>query len=472
MRSIAHYFRLSLIASIACGALLAAASASAQTMSFVFIAPAATMTSTFGAANVQGGYVNGYRGVRVTPANLAAFQKVASPNMLRTYNALQPGTALRTKIDRVMRISHSLVFDVEVRLVDDRNGVTGNVGFATSSHNNKTYIWPAAWSDPVTTPRKGHQGFIGIGEFWAADHVNDMGWTGWESVLLHETLHTQFVGEHTKWGSVTITYGMDGVHYFSEILGAQDLAFEEGLGTFYGYTHYHPQGLNATNTFWSRADDRYLTEDASIPVSWAELRNAASRRENVRIPDDVRRQQPDRETYTRYYFHWNRVPGKYLLFNEWTSAAFHMYFWRHVNNDPDQALEMIDEMAGWMWGELRRRYPTYAANNLATQLEAFAATPAGQAKKTAGTLTSSMFPIALLDLLTHFGMTDAQFQLEFRRDQHAEESQALRQYWTTHRAAVRKLVEADLAANPIRFQQAVTAIHTYFQQPATILTKP
>ena len=102
-------------------------------------------------------------------------------------------------------------------------------------------------------------------------------------------------------------------------------------------------------------------------------------------------------------------------------------------------------------------------------MEAFAATPEGQAKLRAGTLTSSMFPLALLDILTHFGMTDDEYQALMRRSGLGEESRALAQYWT-HRAAVRRLVEADLKASPIRIQQAIAAAHTYFQQANTILT--
>lgn len=443
--------------------------ARAQTMSFVFVGPASSMSSNFGAASVQGGYANGYRGVRITPGNLATFQKVAPPNMLRTYNALQSGTALRTRIDRVMRISHQLVLDVQVQLVDDRTGLPGRAGYATKSQSNVVYVWPAAWNHPVTAPRKGHQGVIGIGEFWALDHVTSIGWTGWESVLLHETLHTQFVGEKTKWGSVTTTYGQDGVHYFSEILGADDIPFEEGLGTFYGYTHFHPNGFNATNTFFSRADERYIVEDMAV-VTFRDV-GPPSRTERRPIPDRVRRLQPDRDTYTRYYYQWQRVSPRYLLFNEWTSTAFHMYFWRHANNDSDQALRMIDATAGWMWSELRRRNLPYAVNRLARELEEFASTPEGQAKLKAGTLTSSMFPFALLDILTHFGMTDSDYQMEFRRNQLGETSRALNEYWN-HRAAVRQLVQADLTASPIRIQQAIAAAHGYFQQANTILTNP
>lgn len=450
-------------------ALLVGTTAGAQTLSFVFVGPTSAMVSNFGAGNIQGGYAHGYRGVRLTAANLATFQKVAPPNMLRTYNALQPGTPLRTSIDRVMRISHQLVFDVEVQLVDDRTGLPGQASYATSPRNKVVYVWPAAWNYPVTAPRKGHQGAIGIGEFFALDHVNKIGWTGWESVLLHETLHTQFVGEKTKWGSITTTYGQDGVHYFSEILGADDIPFEEGLGTFYGYTHFHPNGLNATNEFFRSTRDRYIVEDMGV-VTFKDV-GPPARTEQRAIPDRIRRLQPDRERYTRYYYPWRSVAPRYLLFNEWTSTAFHVYFWRHANNNPDQALQMIDATAGWMWSELRRRNLPYAVNRLARQLEEFAGTADGQARLKAGTLTSGMFPFALLDILTHFGMSDSDYQMLFKRNQLGEDSRALTQYWS-HRAAVRQLVEADLKASPIRIQEAIAAAHRYFQQANTILTTP
>jgi hypothetical protein len=461
-------------AALACAISAAApAPAAAQTVSFVFVGPTAAMTSNFGAANVRGGYADGYRGVAVTAANLATFRKLAPANMQKTYDSLQPGTVLRTKVDRLMKLSHGNVLDVQIHLVDDAAGLTGRYGYADNpGPDSRVYVWPAAWSDPLTAPKKGWQGTIGIGEYWAGRLANPkvLGWTGWESVILHETLHTQFVGESTKWGSTTITYGMDGSHDFSEILGAQDLTFEEGLGTFYGYTHFDPKGYEKTNAFFANASDRYITEDASIPASW-ELRKFANRKEKVAIPPRVKRLQPDRTEYHRYHFYWKDVPGKDLLFNEWTSTGFHMYFWKHVNNDPDHALKLIEETSGWQWSELRRRYPTYAVNSLATQLEYFAATPEGQKKKAAGTLTSSMFPFALLDMITHFGMTDAEFKLEFSRDQHAEESKALKDYWT-HRAAIKKICDPHFAANPIRFKEAVGEVHAYFQKAPTILTKP
>ena len=65
-----------------------------------------------------------------------------------------------------------------------------------------------------------------------------------------------------------------------------------------------------------------------------------------------------------------------------------------------------------------------------------------------------MFPFALLDMITHFGMTDAEFRTEFSRNPHAERSKALTEYWN-HRAAIKKICDPHFAANPIRFKEAV-----------------
>jgi hypothetical protein len=465
-------FMLAVLA-IAAGAAMPAR-ASAQTVSFVFVAPTTTMTTNFGAAAIIGPYADGYRGVRITAANLATFRKVAPRHLQLTYDALQPGAVLRGKVDRVMKISKGNVTDVEFQLVDDHAGLTGRYSYAhKKATDNRLYVWPAAGSDPAVAPAKGWTGSVGVGEYWAAQLTArpGYGWTGWESVLLHETLHTQMVGQHTKWGSIAITYGADEMHQFSEILGSQDLAFEEGLGTFFGFAHWDPQGYNRANNFFSDATERYMVEDGSIPASW-DLRKLPKKTVPVTpIPDDVKKNQPTRTEWNRYYFFWKDVPGKDLLFNEWTSTGLALYFYKHANNDPAQVLKMIEEMSVPMSNNLRNRYPTFAANNLAAQLEAFAATPQGQAKKAAGTLTSSMFAIAVLDMITHFGMTDAEFQTEFRRDTPLVTSKALTEYWK-HRDAIKKICDAHFKANPIRFTVAVGEVHRYFQQPATILTNP
>jgi hypothetical protein len=94
----------------------------------------------------------------------------------------------------------------------------------------------------------------------------------------------------------------------------------------------------------------------------------------------------------------------------------------------------------------------------------------GRAAAAAGTATSSMFPYALIDILTHFGMTDAEFRQEIgRHNSRPPLSRASTEYFNAHRAAVRTRVQPMLTGPNIRFQDAVREAATYFRQGSTIL---
>ncbi len=447
-----------------------AATAGAQTIAFQYAAPTALMVGNLPVADLRDGQADGYRSIEITPANLGVIRKIGAPSLLRTFDAFQAGTPFRARVDRMLAISQGGVAHVQVWLVDDRTGLPANAQYRRRAGPNAVpYAWPAG-GNFVSAAGKPLVGLMAVGEFWAAVHEKNPAYerTGWESILLHELLHTQFMEPGTKWGPTSIAYGLDGEHDWSEVLGSQDAAFEEGLGNFFGAVHFHPAVQLKTNAFFGRTDARYMFEDGSIPASWRDLREAADSSKEVPVPAAVAAAQPTRRTFTRYFAKWSKVPGKYLLFNEWTSLGFHLFFWQNVNGNPTDALQMIERMAGAMSQRQRTRKLSFAANNLAVQLEAYAATPAGQAKKNAGSLSSSMFPIAVLDLLTHFGMTEADYKLEFTRDQPPTQAKALAEYWK-HRDAVRALVDRELQASPIGIQRAVTAVHAYFQRPDTIL---
>src|SRR5438128_1947093 len=80
-----------------------------QKLSYVYVAPTATLTGAFGAANVNGftrtvsgvqvPAMTGYRYAVITPANIAAFYTIAAPNIRRTYDSITtPTSSLRTKL--------------------------------------------------------------------------------------------------------------------------------------------------------------------------------------------------------------------------------------------------------------------------------------------------------------------------------------------------------------------------------------
>lgn len=476
-------------AGVAGAALLAvallASSASAQvgTVDFVFVAPSAAIDAGFPGAAMTAPFAPGftgawatlppgYKGVLITAANVATFRARAPQHIRDLFAQLQTGTTLRNELNRVLTVSAGRS-DIRYFLVDDQNnidagrGMLGSMPFNDTNapanpHNGHTYIWPAAMSQPSGGGR--FQGVVGMGEVWGDVFVNKVpgGQLAWEGVALHEGSHTQWVGEFSRWGVINqswIVYGQGG-HYTEEILGDQEAPHNEGIGTFYGYMHNNAEWQAKITNFFAKTDYRYFLDSQSAPAGWADLYNIAARQAGTMgTPPN---------TFNVWRYRWTDVPAFYILFSESTSTAFYMFFWQNTNADRSQALQMIIDYGKDAWDNRHKRFLTYSANFLALQLETWAGTAAGQAAKTAGTATSSMFPFALLDILTHFGMTDDAYRLEITRHYPDHTSRAATEYFN-HRAAVRTRVQAMLAANPIRIEDAVREAHTYFRQAATIL---
>jgi hypothetical protein len=439
--------------------------AAAQQLRLWYVAPTATTVNAFGAANVSGAVADGYREVSLTAARLPAFQKVASANVRRTYDALQAGTALRRRLDRVLQISGGIV-DVEVLLVDDATGFTGAVNMSTTTDaGGLVHSWPSA--SYATDQGNGRWlSTIALGD-WASTDIQQRpgGWLAWESTMLHEMFHTQMLGSSTRWPRLDIAYGGDAKHWRSELLGDQEVPWEEGMGTYFGATHNDPAGLQDIMDFFGATDVRYLLESRSVLAGTSEIWNAPHTEEKRPVPANL----PQVGSYLVRSYKWQDVPGQIVLFSESTSTAFHLLFWKYANGNRDQAFEMIFNVAHDVFKDRRQRFLACSVVRLALQLEDRAATPEGAAAKTAGTLTSSVYPFALLDLLTHFGMDRAAFEREVRSQNPSRLPRAYAEYWN-HRDAIKKLVAGDLAANPMRVENAAIAIHRYCQQAATILT--
>jgi len=441
-----------------------AATASAQTIRFVYLAPAAAAEKAFGAAAVDTDMVTGYKAVTVSGAAVATFRKVAPPRLKHVYDQLQAKQPLRLAVDKVMTISGGKV-DVTYYLVDDRTGVPADADFSTSPKDGKQHVWPAASVRKATGDR--YAGRVGLGEVFADEIATDGagGIKALDGTVLHETSHTQWVGDWTKWGAAdgnAITYGADGDHYIKELLGDQNAAMDEGHASFYGYM-YNPDDRNELIAWLNRTDHRYFVEARSVLAGEPALYKSKARQPGTVNGNNV------------FKYRWTDVPGFFLLFSESTPSAFYLLFWEHVNQDRDQGLSMIINASKAMWLDPRdpdrsrlKRHLTYAANRLAIQLEDCAATPAGAAMKKAGTLTSSMFPFALLDIVTHFGMTADEYKADYKRNYADRDPKAWTEYWN-HREAVRKLVAPYLTEKSIQIEEAVAAAHKYFQEADKIL---
>lgn len=440
--------------------------ARAQSISYFYVAPVSAIQAAFGsvAATDTGVMDVGYAHKAITAATEAKFKAVAPANLVKTYDDYKPGTPLRKRLNEILSISGGKC-DITVALVDDRTGVSANSRFADMPRGDGArYVWPAA-SVTGKLSNGRYRGFIGLGTC-AADSITNTeagGWKSWEGTICHETMHTQFVGEKTKWGSVAITYGGDGSHWYSELLGEQHLPFEEGLGTFFGAVDNPEWNSKSLVPFFRRADERYHLESWSVLAGSPELNKAPRKEEDADPPDNSK---PGR--YAIYSYKWKDVPGFYILFNENTSTGFHYFFWKYANANTDSALAMVRRSAGSMFTDLHKRDLAYDVNRLSLQLEDYAATPAGRAAKAAGTLTSSMFPYALLDLVTHFGLTEAQYKRELLVNYPDRVPKAEADYWA-RRDAVKQLVQSDLSGSPIDIEHAVQAVRDYFRTPDTIL---
>ena len=436
----------------------------AQTIDFLYVAPKAALQAAFGAGAAPGdtGYFDtGYAHVVVNAANEATFKATAPQNLRTTFDDLKAGTPLRRRLDEILAMSGG-VSDVTVALVDDQTGISKRARFAPKKRNDGSrYVWPAARVGPAGAGR--YRGFIGLGTS-AAAYISGSwpgGWKAWQGTIMHEFSHTQFVNEKIKWGAVNIVYGGDGGHWWEELLGEQELTFEEGFGTFFGLLDNATWWQQSFLPFFKNANERYLLESRSVLAGTAELWNAPHTQEERTPPDSVG------QYFIRKY-KWKDVPGRYVLFNENNSTAFHYFFYVSANNNRDSSYVMIRREGGSMSRDRRKRNSTYAVNRLALQLEDFAATPDGATAKAAGNLTSSLFPFALLDALTHFGMTDAEYKRDYDVNYPDRNPKAYALYWA-RRDGFKTMVQADLDANPIRIEEAVRKISDYCRRPDLIL---
>ena len=429
-------------------------SVSAQEVKFFYVAPTAQIQSNFGAPVDNTQCPVGYGKVQIDSSRRATFLSIAPTWVKYVYENLQPGRNLRTHVNKVLRISGNTV-PLNYYLVNDltsfgagTSGIFLLVPFTTANgYDGNRHVWPTG----------GSGGRIRLGEYQMKEDQSKRpgNASAVDELVLHETTHTQFTGEWSRWDGY-ITYGNDQQHYGNELQGDPEAAFNEGIATFYGYL-LNANGIAASNTFHSRADDRYFVENQSVVAGQPSFyQNAAGAVAGTISGVAVRR------------YRWLQIPGFYVPWSENTSTSYFTHLWLNINGNRDQALDMIIAASNAMFDNRRKRFLTFAANRIALSLETFAVTPAGQTARTNNTLTSSLYPYALLDFMTHYGMTEQEFKEDHDRHHPDRNPKAYTDYWT-HRDAIKALVKDDMNANPIRFVEAIRKIHDYCKLPANIV---
>ena len=116
-------------------------------------------------------------------------------------------------------------------------------------------------------------------------------------------------------------------------------------------------------------------------------------------------------------------------------------------------------------------------------MENYVNTARGQSEATSNSLVSSLFPIALYDMLSHFGQSDTDIQRNLTISMYQidgiesiTEPRAMREYMT-RRAEIKRLLCPFLSNNPecrqanapIDMNAAMSALLTYCKDPSRIL---
>jgi hypothetical protein len=483
-----------------------------QSIDFVYHAPRATMVTTFGAGNVRSWarliergvpvtrrdtipVMQDYRWVRLNSSNIANFRSIAPANILKTYDSLVNNSVLKRKVDNTTRISGENVRMV-IHLVDDRTGLHLNEGYVGNSidrADGKKYIWPAARnylnSALVST------GEIYMGEHYSTQIINNWegNWKRWESVILHEVSHTQRRpdprGANT-WGEMgtTMSYGPDGTHFLHEIQGSEESALDEALGSFWGMTHYQGDStriirfltdttsrfdierhspLSAIHEIWnaphvSACAGPVAPESASSPFSTSTVCPA------IRVR---RFFVPDTSQYEIRKYKWRDVPGRYMMNNENMAQAYLYLFWKHGFANMDTAFNKIRNTARILYTsrDYRNWHVAFFANSFAYQMERYVTTPSGQADLTNNRLISSMFAIAIYDLLRNFSGSNIDFEADIRNNTFSNGIPFAMETYKNHRNAIKTLVQSNITANSININAAVGLMKNYFKNPSTIL---
>ena len=509
MKNLIQYIRVSLCGMIV---LLVMPLLRAQTINVFFYAPTDSVTARFTGATAA--YVHadgdcngptGYSYVLLDNQTAPIFRAMTQGTRIRqTYDSLtNVNSVLRRRLMQIRDLSNGLVNNIQIRIFDDRRGLAASDNCKCDDlFGALKGVWPCAWNERQASGQ--YLGDVMLGEL-AANHIIDDfpgGWWAWYETVVHEFSHTQFALEYddtnqpiqNKWGhnGIAISYGGDAGHWGTELQADPQSALDEGLATFWGLEKNRVgrdsliAWLNNKNAKLILGSHSFLT---GIPTMW----NAPHRvvftgtipANRIITPpgwNPIRLVSPHIQTGAGYQlrsYRWQDVPGEYVFYNEQMFQAFALLFYENALPGRNDVFDLMLRAARTMTPPNNRlRYPALFANALSNELERYAGTAAGRAAETNRTLASSMFTYALFDIITHFGMSEADLRREFTINMETylpvPKPKAFDNYWA-HRDAVKQLVCPFLGGNNctgngnIDFVRAAREAKTYFADPSRIL---
>ncbi|MEP7257927.1 MAG: hypothetical protein ABI687_06060 [Flavitalea sp.] len=475
-------------------------SLNAQTFTFFYFDTHAVISANFNTG--QASEEPGFDKVILTPANVAIFRSIGSPNLVAIFTTLNNAASpLRKSADRLTAISNATVTNINFNLVNDLAGLQPGVAQANqffcrkfSNARSIFFAWPCAINN-------GADGDVWFGETSA-------GRGDFESVVIHEISHTQTLsdpsGANSRYGAgidnVAIAYGGDDGHYKNELEGDQQAPMDEAFGNYWGGVHDVRQRNATVGTFMANKD--YMLGSHSNLTGTSEIWNAPH---TVLVSSLVPAVQPGQafpvlraggyeltlvnkgltpgaSRYEARLYRFCDIPGKYLFHSEMLTEIYLYMFHKYAYQSPDSSLSAITRFAKYYASpskNQRHRYPNNMAAFLAVDMESYRTANSANAGEK---FESSIFAIALYDLLTHFEMSDDALTRQLEIATYSIDgltpvikSKASQKYFSVRQALRTSLLktlynnkDCKLATTRLELESATAALKTYCLLPATL----
>ncbi len=385
--------------------------ASGQQVRFAFVAPEEKLGDRLGQESYESrDFPDGFRGVWITPGNEKAFLALAPPNLARTFREMQPGQTLRRWVDEVLAITGGSV-DVDYHLVDDRTSLTVDRDpgiYVTDRLSGNLAVWPATWTWPKGAR---HRALVTLGERASGHIQKEPGqWLAWQGAIVHETAHTLFVHARPRAPILTAHYAgyprdpEDPSKWgLIELWDDPDTAFEMAVCKWFGRKN-NPAALDAVETYFERRDVRYVVaEGSTLAASIAGALKHASKTV-VRGPGMLgpHRLLTPSKNFGPFLIHSDDLWYQFLdCMKRYTFTPKRPKMGDWIIQQILEEVRKAREKRGTTVFSPRQQDLASAIHVAAKELEELA-WPNGGADRAALGATSSIFPLAIVDLLTWF----------------------------------------------------------------------
>ena len=448
---------------------------SAQQIKFELAAPKAMVEKSFGDRLFYDSYHNGLETVSHSEIeeNIAEFRKIAPPLLVMVYDSLQPGTRqFELWKNHLKLIDDNDENEITILLVDDRNGLSKDDSsyLKVFEYQGKRYAYNEVdtWYD---FSMKG--GVIIIGHQVCkllSTYSNMAGHAGIEEALMFMT-QFQLADKNFKAPgrgvrrSFLVEDNDDKTYISEELLGPEASVLAVGISNFFAQIlHPSPSSKDEVYEFLKLKDSRY------------QYRKGGNIKEINESKQDFRELKFTFSNGTTSSIlllsEWMEVPGTAMLYSESVITGLLSLIYDH-SFDKEKALDQISFAITEIWENPETRTVLHLINELAEIMEFELAEDLKQADNGLKQVHySSMFPMAVLDILTHFDLSEEDYneRLKVNKGSGVEKSEAVTEYWN-FRIKFLKEVSSDLKASEINLENAMYKAVSFFTKEETLLTE-